>query len=221
MGNRMRSMFATGGSLLIGALLLTGCQSPGTGNEASEAEFQAMLKSSFREEGIAGLDRLQQTPEQAACSSRTPPDPTLHAELEAQALATVKPPSDGQYLGDWREGEKLAQNGRGMTWSDKSTATSANGASCYNCHQIGPGEISFGSIGPSLYHYGKLRGVSDPKDPAAAPIVQYTWAKLYNAWAYNACSNMPRFGHKNLLDEGQLKNVMALLLDPQSPVNAK
>jgi len=32
--------------------------------------------------------------------------------------------------------------------------------------------------------------------------------------AYNACSGMPRFGHLGLLDEIQLKHLMALLLDP-------
>ena len=56
-------------------------------------------------------------------------------------------------------------------------------------------EISFGTIGPSLYNYGKLRGVQDPADPASAPIVEYTWGKIWNAKAYNACSEMPRFGH--------------------------
>jgi sulfur-oxidizing protein SoxX len=106
-----------------------------------------------------------------------------------------------------------------MTWTDTSTATSANGAQCYNCHQISKEEISFGTIGPSLYNYGKLRGVKDPYDPASAAIVQYTWGKIYNPKAYAACSNMPRFGHKGLLDENQIRHVMALLLDPQSPVN--
>jgi sulfur-oxidizing protein SoxX len=108
-----------------------------------------------------------------------------------------------------------------MTWSDASAAPSANGANCYNCHQISKTEISFGTIGPSLYQYGKLRGVTDPKDPAARPMLEYTWGKIYNAWAYNACSNMPRFGHKGLLDEQQMKHVMALLLDPASPVNSQ
>ena len=62
-------------------------------------------------------------------------------------------------------------------------------------------------------------GVSDPASPAAKPIVEYTWGKLYNAKAYNACSGMPRFGHGGMLDEAQLKHLMALLLDPKSPVN--
>jgi L-cysteine S-thiosulfotransferase len=61
--------------------------------------------------------------------------------------------------------------------------------------------------------------VQDPLSPASAPIVQYTWGKLWNSKAYSACSNMPRFGHKGLLDETQIRHVMALLLDPKSPVN--
>ena len=30
---------------------------------------------------------------------------------------------------------------------------------------------------------------------------------------------MPRFGHAQLLSEQQIRDVMALLLDPKSPVN--
>ena len=138
--------------------------------------------------------------------------------FDAAELAKT-PFSGGVYLGDWREGEKLAQNGRGMTWTDASAAPSANGAQCYNCHQISPQEISFGTIGPSLLGYGKLRGVSDPLATASAPVIQYTWAKIWNSKAYAACSNMPRFGHMGLLDEAQIRHVMALLLDPKSPVN--
>ena len=105
------------------------------------------------------------------------------------------------------------------TWTDPSALPKDNGANCYNCHQIDKKEISYGTIGPSLWNYGKLRGVKDVTDPAAAPIVQYTWSKLWNSKAYAACSNMPRFGHMGLLDEDQLRHVMALLLDPKSPVN--
>ena len=85
--------------------------------------------------------------------------------------------------------------------------------------QITAAEISFGTIGPSLLNYGRQRGVTDPASALSRPIIEYTWTKLYNARAYNACSEMPRFGHSGLLDEAQLKHLMALLLDPQSPVN--
>ena len=95
----------------------------------------------------------------------------------------------------------------------------ANGGNCYNCHQITKEEISFGTIGPSLYNYGKMRGVTDPDSPAAKPIVEYTWGKIWNAKAYNACSNMPRAGHAGILNEQQVRHIVALLLDPQSPVN--
>ena len=62
-------------------------------------------------------------------------------------------------------------------------------------------------------------GVTDPNAAASKAIVEYTWGKLYNARAYNACSQMPRAGHKGILTEQQMKHVMALLLDPNSPVN--
>ena len=143
----------------------------------------------------------------------------MSKQIETEALASFRWPQGGQYIGDWREGEKLAQNGRGMTWTDSSVAPSANGAQCYNCHQVSKAEVSFGTIGPSLYNYGKIRGVKDVADPVSAPIVQYTWGKLWNSKAYSACSNMPRFGHAQLLNEQQIRDIMALLLDPKSPVN--
>ena len=207
---------------ITGTLLIAGCASPQeAGPSPDELDRQAllMMQASFRTQGIATLGRLDQDLGQKACSSDQPPPPAVARQIEAEAAASIRWPAAGQYLGDWREGEKLAQSGRGMTWTDASTAPAANGAQCYNCHQISPAEISFGTIGPSLAGYGKLRGVKDPADPASAATVQYTWGKLWNSKAYAACSNMPRFGHAGLLDEGQIRHLMALLLDPKSPVN--
>ena len=137
--------------------------------------------------------------------------------IEKANLASIKWPSDGKYLGDWKEGEKIAQSGRGLTWTD--AAGQPNGGNCYNCHMIDKKEISFGTIGPSLYNYGKLRSVGDPDAAASTEMVKYTWGKIWNAKAYNACSNMPRAGHMGILTEQQIQHVMALLLDPKSPVN--
>ena len=200
------------------ACVLTGCASAPSPAELNQQALTA-IKSSFRDQGIAKVDRLDQDLGQQACSSASPPSPEVAKQIEQQALASIRWPAGGRYLGDWREGEKLAQNGRGMTWTDASAAPKDNGGSCYNCHQIERKEISFGTIGPSLWNYGKLRGVNDAADPASLPVVQYTWGKLWNSKAYVACSNMPRFGHMGLLDEDQLRNLMALLLDPKSPVN--
>ena len=202
------------------AALVAGCASMAPTPDY-DALMAQMMSSSFRDEGIAKVDRLQQDEANAACSKAQGaalPDSVANPIQEA-ALKSVRMPADGVFLGDWREGEKLAQNGRGMTWTDKSAAPGANGGNCYNCHQITQAEISFGTIGPSLYNYGKLRGVTDPRSAAARPVVEYTWTKLWNAKAYNACSGMPRFGHGGLLDEAQLKHLMALILDPKSPVN--
>jgi sulfur-oxidizing protein SoxX len=203
---------------LAAAAVTLGCTSLPSA-DALDAQAHAMMKASFRSEGIARIDRLDQDLVQRTCSSESPPSPALVRQIEAEAMATIKWPSGGVYLGDWRQGEKLAQNGRGMSWSDRSTDPKDNGAQCYNCHQIGPDEISFGTIGPSLYHYGRNRGVKNPLDPASAAVVQYTWAKLWNSKSHNACTHMPRFGHMGLLDENQIRHLMALLLDPASPVN--
>lgn len=204
--------------LLALSVLLSSCATGPSPQDVAEAT-QRVVKSSFRDQGIAKTSWLDQDASNKACSEAQgkPLDEKLAKAIEEANLKTVKMPSDGKFIGDWREGEKIAQNGRGMTWSD--APGSANGGSCYNCHQISKEELSFGSIGPSLYNYGKLRGVADPAAAASKPIVDYTWGKLWNAKGYNACSGMPRFGHAGILTEGQLRHVMALLLDPASPVN--
>ena len=200
------------------AVVATACSTLPSG-AALDAQTRGLMKASFRDQGIAKADRVNQDLGQSACSSDKPPSDAVAEQIMAQARASVKWPTGGQYLGDWREGEKIAQNGRGMTWTDRSAATSANGGSCYNCHQIGKAEISYGTIGPSLYNYGKNRGIRDVLAPTAQPIIEYTWTKIYNSKSYSACSNMPRFGHAQLLDEKQIAHVMSLLLDPKSPVN--
>lgn len=201
-------------------LVLAGCATVAPSADY-DAAVSAVMTSSFSDRGIAKVDRLQQDASNELCSQamgKALPEAQAKA-IESANLKTVKLPADGRFIGDWKAGEKLAQNGRGMTWNEKSTATSENGGNCYNCHQLDKAEISFGTIGPSLYNYGKLRGVSDPSSAASRPIVEYTWGKLYNAKAYNACSEMPRFGHAGMLDQKQMQDLMALLLDPKSPVN--
>jgi sulfur-oxidizing protein SoxX len=206
------------------ALLLAACASgpaPQAGPTAAEldAETLKLMQAAFRDQGIAKADRIKQDLGQSACSSDKEPTEAVADKVTAEAKASVKWPTGGAYIGDWREGEKIAQSGRGLTWTDTSAATSANGGSCYNCHQVSKEEISFGTIGPSLYNYGKNRGVRDILAPTSQPIIEYTWMKIWNSKSYNACSNMPRFGHLGILDEKQIAHVMALLLDPNSPVN--
>ena len=220
------SMLMAAAALLGGGALLAGCAGGGPGANKSPAELDALtqqiVKQSFHDKGIVTVAKaLGDDPTIQACNAADVAGHPLSAdrakEIEALNLKTIQWPADGKYLGDWKEGEKIAQSGRGRTWTDKAGA--ANGGNCYNCHQITKEEISFGTIGPSLYNYGKIRGVTDPSSPQAQEIVKYTWGKIWNSKAYNACSNMPRAGHAGILNENQVRDIVALLLDPKSPVN--
>lgn len=204
----------------VSAIVLAGC-GVAPGSTDLDQLTTKIAQASFRDQGQAKVDRLVQDEADRECSAADvagkPLDEKVAKAIEQANFKAIQWPSDGKFLGDWNEGEKIAQSGRGMTWSDK--AGSENGGNCYNCHQISKQEISYGTLGPSLYNYGKLRGVSDPNAPEAKAIVEYTWGKIWNAKAYNACSQMPRAGHKGILTEQQVKHIMALLLDPKSPVN--
>ena len=180
--------------------------------EDIRGEFVAMMDRSFKTNGIAEKHRMYQLDFQKECSAEKDPPKKVMQAIEAAQLKTIRYPADGKYLGDGKEGEKIAISGRGLTWTDKTRFN--NGGGCYNCHQLSHKEIAYGTIGPSLQDYGKVRGNSDE-------IVKYTWGKIYNAKAYNACSNMPRNGDAEILTEQQMKHLMAFLLDPESPVNKK
>ncbi|HXX83852.1 MAG TPA: sulfur oxidation c-type cytochrome SoxX [Casimicrobiaceae bacterium] len=172
----------------------------------------AMLKSSFKASGQAGLDRLDQDATQRVCSEfgGKPPPKDVAEKIEKLNLAMIRYPADGKLLGDWKSGERIAQEGRGKQFSDDPSGPV--GANCYACHQLSPEELAYGTIGPSLYQFGKLRGYG-------AETQRYAYGKIYNPDAYSACSNMPRFGHNGILTEQQIKDVAALLMDPESPVN--
>ena len=206
---------------VITATVLVGCA---TGPSPADLDklTAEVIKSSFRDKGIVKVSVLTPEDINTACTAAEvagkPIDPELANALQEAQLKTIKWPADGKYLGDWKKGEALAQNGRGLTWTDDEKT--ANGGNCYNCHQLDPKEISFGTIGPSLTGYGNTRGViADPTSVASKAIIEYTWGKIWNSRAYNACSVMPRAIHKGIITEAQAKDLMALLLDPNSPVN--
>ncbi len=194
-----------------GLALLGLCAVSAAAGEPS-APVKKILEKSFVAKGQANLTRLNQDPTQSLCTQYAdrPIPPAVARKVAAINLATIREPADGHYLGDWKKGEEIAQTGVGKQSSDDPALPS--GGNCYACHQLAKEEIAYGNLGPSLYQYGKLRGDSEG-------IRKYTWGKLFNSDAYGACSSMPRFGHMVILTEAQIKDVMALLLDPQSPVN--
>ena len=202
--------------LTVSGFILATClmQNTAMAQQKNDPKYNKMMQDSFRAEGIAGLDRVEQDATQKFCSdiafSESKKGEAMRDKIQKINMAGILQPADGKYIGDWKSGERIAQSGRGATWSDKADAQVGGG--CYNCHQIDPKEISYGNIGPSLTGYGKLRGYSQE-------VITYTWNRINNSKAYNACSNMPRFAHFKLLNEKQIQDVMALLLDPASPVN--
>ncbi len=193
------------------AAAIAGCATTPSDTEVN-AKAAQMMKVSFKDASQAKLDRLDQDDTQRTCSvyagKALPKD--VAARIEAQNIASIKYPADGKLVGDWKSGEKIAQEGRGKQFSDDPQGPV--GANCYACHQLAPQELSYGTIGPSLYKFGSTRGFTDETR-------KYAWGKVYNPDAYAACSNMPRFGHNGILTDAQIRDVVALLVDPDSPVN--
>lgn len=178
-----------------------------------EQKFRDMVDRSFQSRGIAGKERMIQLDFQRVCSQIEAGEKvdlkTLEALYEIQR-STIRWPSDGKFFGDWKRGEAIAQSGRGLTWGDK--PDTVNGGGCYNCHQLDPKELSFGTIGPSLTGYRNMKGFSEES-------IKETWSRLWNAKAFNLCTAMYRLGDTGILSEAQIKDVMAYLFDPDSPVN--
>jgi L-cysteine S-thiosulfotransferase len=180
--------------------------------EPTDEQVKAVLKGSFREVGQAKLDRIDQDEVQHLCSVAAAGKGLSKEDaerIEKSQMTNIKYPADG-YMGNWKAGEKIAQQGTGKQFSDDPAQPA--GGNCYACHEMTKEEISFGTIGPSLRNFGKVRGFTPE-------MQKYAYGKIYNSEAYSACSNMPRFGHMGILTEKQIKDVVALLMDPQSPVN--
>jgi len=178
--------------------------------EPTAREVQDIHLRDFHAKGIVKKDAVAQDAVQRICTvTNDKPSAEIAKQIEADQMKTIAFPADG-LMGDWKRGESIAQSGRGMTFSD--VAGTPNGGSCYNCHQLAAKEISYGTLGPSLQGFGKTRG-------AGAEMQKYVYGKIYNAKAYSACSQMPRLGFSGTLSEQQIKDLVAYLLDPASPVN--
>jgi sulfur-oxidizing protein SoxX len=177
---------------------------------AAAQDVQKVLQRDFHPRGQATMDRVVQDGLQRVCTeSNDRPPAELAKQLEADQMRTIVFPQ-GSLVGDWKNGERIAQNGRGLQWTDKAGAPA--GGSCYNCHQLSPQEASYGTLGPSLLRFGATRG-------NGPDMQRYVYGKIYNAKAYNLCSQMPRLGHSGTLTPEQIKDLVGLLLDPASPVN--
>lgn len=176
------------------------------------ARVDAAIKAAFPSAPPDWASRLVPDETMKACAAHdnNPPAPVFEA-IAAREKAAIQYPSDGNLLGDWKKGEALAQSGYGLRFTDY-PATRANGGNCYACHQLTKEEVSYGTIGPSLLSYGKLREFKEE-------AVRAAYEKIYNSQAGFPCSLMPRFGTNKVLTIEQIKDAVALLMNPESPVN--
>lgn len=177
---------------------------------------EKMVASSFTS-SPALLKRLEQDRSQQICSKIGDARLTQAeaAEVVKLARASIQYPASGKLVGDWKVGNKLAHDGAGdRILRGKLEKRKENGGLCQNCHALAPGEINVGNVGPSLTGYGAQRGNSEA-------VARLTYERLYNAWAYTPCSNMPRLGANRHLTPEQITHLVAYLLDPASPINQR
>jgi L-cysteine S-thiosulfotransferase len=176
------------------------------------ASADAAIESAFPTAPADWRPRLLPDETMRACSAHRNSPPKAVAEaIQQRARAAIAYPADGKFLGDWQKGEALAQSGYGLRFTDY-PPRSANGGNCYACHRVSRQELSYGTLGPPLLEYGKMRGYGDADSKAA-------YDKIYDSQASFPCSNMPRFGTNKILTSEQIKDLVALLMSPGSPVN--
>jgi sulfur-oxidizing protein SoxX len=182
------------------------------GAQSTEAAVGKAIKGSWTRAAPEWQARLVQDDTQKACSQyRNVPPKEVAKAILAREKATIKYPADGKLMGDWQKGEKLAQSGYGGRFTDYPPRR-PNGGNCYACHQLAKKELSFGTLGPSLLEYGKDRRFKEDE-------VKAVYERIYNPHAAIPCANMPRMGASNFLTIEQIKDLVAYVMSPDSPVN--
>jgi sulfur-oxidizing protein SoxX len=185
------------------------------GDEEVRRIGERMVDEAYPGMPAALTARTSQDAEQKVCSKAAGEKPTsdVAAHVIEAARASIRYPASGKLAGDWKIGEQLVVNGAGLRVREGAVEkVKENGALCTNCHALDPREVNAGNLGPALSGYGTQRGHSEA-------VIKYTYEKIYNAWLYYPCSNMPRLGASGFLSPEQIAHVVAYLVDPQSPVN--
>jgi L-cysteine S-thiosulfotransferase len=199
---------------LILAALATLLAAPLAAQDAKLDPLHAdvMMTFAFSQAPKDWASRVTQDETLKVCSATRNAPATAQADkIMAAAKATIKYPEDGKFMGDWKKGEAIAQSGYGGRFTDYPPRR-PNGGNCYACHQMTTEEVSYGTVGPSLLEYGKIRKFAEADAKAV-------YEKIYNAHASFPCSLMPRFGSNNVLSIEQIKDLVALVMSPDSPVN--
>jgi sulfur-oxidizing protein SoxX len=198
--------------ILIAVAALAVSLAPATAQQPDTAAGDAAIKAGFPTAPADWVPRLTGDETMQLCSlHKNSPPKAIADAIQAREKAAIVYPADGNFIGDWKKGEALAQSGYGLRFTDY-PPRQANGGNCYACHQLSKAEVSFGTLGPNLGEYGKLRNFSEADAKAL-------YEKIYNSNAIFPCSTMPRFGANKILTVEQIKDIVALLMAKDSPVN--
>jgi L-cysteine S-thiosulfotransferase len=199
---------ATTAALLLATLMSSAQAQPA----ADSAKVDAMVAAAFPTAPADWRPRFDQDETMKQCSMHhNLPPKAVGDAIMARERARIEYPADGQLIGDWKKGEAVAQSGYGLRFTDY-PQRQPNGGNCYACHQLTKAEVSYGTLGPSLLNYGKIRNFGQAETKAV-------YDKIYNAQASYPCSNMPRLGANKVLTIEQIKDLVALVMSPESPVN--
>jgi sulfur-oxidizing protein SoxX len=177
----------------------------------SDEKIRASMDAAFSKANDEWKKRIHPDDVMDLCNKHgNTPSNAIANDIIAKSKASVIYPADNVLTGDWKLGERGSLAGAGMRFTDAPTVV--NGGNCYACHELSPKEISFGTLGPSLKGYGKIKG----NTPASQKEL---YDKIYNSNVTLACSLMPRLGHNKYLSPEQIRHFVSFLLDPESPVN--
>jgi L-cysteine S-thiosulfotransferase len=180
--------------------------------EVSQERVDEVVRAAFANAPEDFQARLEPDEIMEICNATlNDPDDDDWDRIIQLAQESVVYPEDGELIGDWRRGEALAQSGYGMRFTDYPPARETGG-NCYACHELTAAEVSYGTLGPSLRRYGETRGYDED-------AVRAAYDKIFNPHVVLPCSMMPRMGANGVLTPEQLRDVVALLMDPESPVN--
>jgi L-cysteine S-thiosulfotransferase len=203
----MRFALASASAALVAASLAF-AQNPAL----DPAAVEKAIKGSWAAAAPDWQARLAQDETQRLCSQhRNAPPKAVADAILAREKATIQYPADGKLTGDWKKGETLAQSGYGGRFTDY-PPRQVNGGNCFACHQLDKKELSFGTLGPTLLEYGKIRKFKDAE-------VKEVYERIYNPHAAIPCANMPRMGASWFLTIDQIRDLTAYVMSPDSPVN--
>jgi sulfur-oxidizing protein SoxX len=198
--------------IFIAVLLTAVAAASAQPKPADTAKVDAAIADAFPATPADWRSRLDQDETMKECSANeNAPPKAIASAIQSRERARIEYPADGKFLGDWKSGEKIAQSGYGLRFTDY-PARQPNGGNCYACHRLTKAEVSYGTIGPPLLGYGKIRNFSEAD-------IKAVYEKIYDAQASYPCSNMPRFGSNKVLTIEQIKDLVALVMSPDSPVN--